>query len=561
MSAHFSAQGGQEFTSAGTVNVTMHHNHLSRDGLYIDPSFTRAAAAGLIRDLAFNGAVVGAVYAQPLYLDSGPNGAAAIIVVTESNNIYALNPTNGGIIWKTNAGLAVPESKLPCGDINPVGIVGTPVVDLPTRSLLFDSLTTRNGTIRHFIYSLSVDTGTVNSGWPVEVDAVASYQGMAFASDAQGQRGALTVVNGILYVPYGGYYGDCGTYHGWLIGVPLDDPTNVLAWATSANGGGCWGVGGVASDGTDVYIATGNTMGASEWSGGEAVIRFQPGPIFSQQTSDYWAPSNWQSLDSNDLDLGGSGPVLVNAPGATPSSLVMALGKDGNAYLLNRANLGGVGAPLVEDDSISSASIVQAAATYQTTQGTYVVCNIDGDNLSALLIGASSPPTISTLWTASVDGRGSPFVTSTDGTNDVIVWGVGCEGSQRLYGFDGDTGEVIFSGGGANELMANTRRFNTGIVAHGHIYFAADNQVYAFIVPAQPIVLGPPALSPDNVFQFSFTNIPGMSFTAFATTNVSLPFADWFQVGVVQEVSPGQYQFTDSQATTNPALFYQVRSP
>ena len=56
------------------------------------------------------------------------------------------------------------------------------------------------------------------------------------------------------------------------------------------------------------------------WSGGEAVIRFQPGPIFSGNPSDYWAPLNWLDLDNRDLDLGGSGPLLVDVPGATPSS-------------------------------------------------------------------------------------------------------------------------------------------------------------------------------------------------------------------------------------------------
>ena len=81
-------------------------------------------------------------------------------------------------------------------------------------------------------------------------------------------------------------------------------------------------------------------------------------------------------------------------------------------------------------------------------------------------------------------GRGSPFVTSTDGTNNVIVWVVGSEGDQRLHGYNGDTGAVVYAGGGANELMAGTRSFNTGIAARGRIYVATDNKVYAFTVPA-----------------------------------------------------------------------------
>jgi len=69
-------------------------------------------------------------------------------------------------------------------------------------------------------------------------------------------------------------------------------------------------------------------------------------------------------------------------------------------------------------------------------------------------------------------GKGSPWVTTTDGTNNAIVWVVGAEGDQRLHGYNGDTGAVIYAGGGPNELMANTRKWNTGIVARARIYFA-----------------------------------------------------------------------------------------
>jgi hypothetical protein len=75
------------------------------------------------------------------------------------------------------------------------------------------------------------------------------------------------------------------------------------------------------------------------------VIRFQPGPIFSGLPADYWVPQNWLNLDAFDGDLGSSGSLLVDVPGATPSHLVVALGKDRNAYLINRDNLGGISAP------------------------------------------------------------------------------------------------------------------------------------------------------------------------------------------------------------------------
>ena len=85
-----------------SVNVTQHHNNPSRDGLYIDPAFTTAAAANLTRDLSFSGTIVGNVYSQPLYVEGGPSGPV-VIAVTESNNVYALNATTGAVIT-TGAG-------------------------------------------------------------------------------------------------------------------------------------------------------------------------------------------------------------------------------------------------------------------------------------------------------------------------------------------------------------------------------------------------------------------------------------------------------------------------
>ena len=361
-------------------------------------------------------------------------------------------------------------------------------------------------------------------------------------------------------MPYGGHSGDCGTYHGWLVGVPLNNPANVMAWATAARGGGVWAVGGVASDGAQPVHRHRQHLRGNVWSGGEAIIRFQPGPVFSGLTTDYWAPTNWMALDSGDTDLGGSGALIVDVPGATPAQLVVSLGKDGNAYLLDRANLGGVSVPIAQAH-VSSNAIIQAAATYRTAQGTYVVFCGNSTQLSAFRIGATSPPTITSVWTASEGGRGSPFVTSTDGTNNAIVWGIGSEGDQRLHGFDGDTGAEVFSGGGPNELMAGTRRFNTGIAARGRIYVANDQRVYAFTVPVPPVVLTGPSLLPGGAFQFAFTNVPGLSFTAFAATTAFLPLADWTRLGAVAEVSPGQFQFADPQATNDSQRLYSVRSP
>src|SRR6476469_3899238 len=463
------------------VNVTQEHNNVSRDGVYIDAAFTPSAAANLTRDLGFDGTISGNVYAQPLYIEGGPNGPM-VIAVTESNNVYALNATTGTVIWsRTDIGPPVPTT--PCGGFNPTGITGTPVVDLASRRLFFDALINGSPT-KHFIYSLNLDTGATTSGWPVDLNATAIYNGIPFVSLAQEQRGGLALVNGIVYSSYSGYVGDCGNYHGWVVGVDINNPANVHGWATTAIGGGIWGHGGVASDGTNMFVVTGNTFNTGgNWMGGEAIIRLQAGPVWTGQPTDYWAPTNWLSLDNSDTDVGGVSATVIDVPGATPSQLVLALGKDRNAYLMNRNNLGGITAPVAQASVSGTTLRGTSAVTYRTSQGTYFAFHDDGNAITAYKITATNPPGIVSAWSMGQSGKGSPWVTTTDGTNNAIVWVAGVAGDQRLHGYNADTGAVVYTGGGSNELMTGTRQWNTGIVARGRIYFGADNKVYAFKLP------------------------------------------------------------------------------
>src|SRR6266568_2223461 len=508
------------------VNVTQEHNNPSRNGVYIDSSFTPEAAANLTRDLNFNGTISGNVYAQPLYVEGGPNGPT-IIEVTESNNVYALDATTGLPIWsRTNIGS--PVSNTPCGGFFPTGITGTPVVDLASRRLFFDALINGSPT-KHFIYSLNVDTGATTSGWPVDLNATAIYNGIPFVSLAQEQRGGLALVNGIVYSSYSGYVGDCGIYHGWVVGVDINNPTNVHGWATTATGGGIWGHGGVASDGTNMFVITGNTFNTGgNWMGGEAIIRLQAGPTWTGQPTDYWAPTNWFSLDNGDTDLGGVSATMVDVPGATPSQLVLALGKDSNAYLLNRNNLGGIIAP-VAVANVGGINRGTSAVTYRTGQGTYIGFHNDAGTIRAYRVTATNPPTIVFAWSQSQNGRGSPWVTTTDGTNNMIVWyaATTSSGDQRLHAYDGDTGAVIYAGGGANELMSGTRQWNTGMVARGRIYFGADNRIYAFKLPSATPTPTPtatatptskPTSTPTSTATATATATPTATFTPTPTT-------------------------------------------
>ncbi|HYS80143.1 MAG TPA: hypothetical protein VEM76_05505 [Anaeromyxobacteraceae bacterium] len=460
-------------------DVLQHHHSAARDGLYVLPTLTRAAAARVRAD--FTAPIPGSTfYAQPLYVVGVNGGPSLLVVASEQDVVSALDAATGKVVWQRQLGTPVPLSQLPCGNIDPLGVTGAPVIDSAARIAYVAAMTTPDGGItkRHQVFALSLDDGSVRGGWPVDVGVTVRAGATSFDAAVQNQRGALALVGGVLYVPYGGHFGDCGKYHGWLIGFPVSNPGRPLGWATAAVGGGAWAPSGVASDGASLFIATGNTFGADTWSGGEAVLRFSPGPVLA----DWFAPSNWKALDAGDVDIGGTGPVLVDVPGATPSALAVALGKDGKMYLLDRSRLGNLGGQLAAA-TVARDEIINAAAAYTTSRGTYVVfkgtgasCpSGQGGDLTAVRIAAASPPALATAWCASQNGLGSPMVTTTDGHAEAVVWSLGAEGDGQLRAFDGDTGAEI-----ARVAVGAVRRYQTPIAAGGRLYVLADGAVRAF---------------------------------------------------------------------------------
>jgi hypothetical protein len=476
---------GRDSASDGSVpssgDVVQHHKNPSRDGVYVDGSFTSAIAGSLFLDTTFAGAVTGAVYAQPLYVANGPGGQEAFIVATEQNHVTAISGTGSGL-WDKTFDTPV-TGGLPCGNILPLGITGTPYVDTSSRTIYFDAMTDSGGPA-HMVYAISLDDGSTRSGWPVNINAKVT----GFDSSHQNERGALALLNGILYVPYGGLAGDCDPYNGWVVAIPVSNPGAPTWYKTAAARGGIWAAGSLPSDGTSIFAVTGNTEGASTWGGGEAILRLGAGATFSGASADYFAPSNWQSLDSSDLDLGGANDFLLDMPGAPVSHLVVAPGKDQNLYLLNRTSLGGIGAQLSKTH-VSTDEMNAAGAAYHTSQGTYVAlrvangghglnCPVGGQgNLAVAKITAANPPTASVAWCSDEANLGSPIVTTTDGTSQVIVWSA----NNRLYGYDGDTGAKVFAGGGTNDGMSNTiQYFNTPIETNSRIAVATSGRLYLF---------------------------------------------------------------------------------
>ena len=183
---------------------------------------------------------------------------------------------------------------------------------------------------------------------------------------------------------------------------------------------------------------------------------------------------------------GGTNPIPLDVPtpdGST-QALILALGKDRNAYLLVRKDLGGIGGQLAKE-TVSATPIRTAPVAYPTADGVFVVFQGPGtrcpssnrDNgLTVLKIRTVSPPALNTAWCGALRGEGSAIVTTTDGHSNPIVWIVGAEGDNRLHGFRGDTGEPIFTG----QAMSGLRHFQTLIASQDRLYVGADGRVYAF---------------------------------------------------------------------------------
>jgi hypothetical protein len=491
----------EEGGSTGDASVYQMHNHINRDGLFVDSAFSKSALMGMTLKLdpTFAGTVSGNTYASPLYVQDGVNHKGTFYVATESNNVYALDETTGmNSIPSKNAGTVAQSTGCAPSNIRPLGITGTPAIDPTTRLIVFDAATAASagGVLsKHTIHAWSIDDFTEK--WSLDVSTLKDAADGAFASATQNQRSAVLIVGGIAYVTYGGHYGDCEPYYGWIVGVPLAATSATAAsmakfYATPAREAGMWAPGGPSSDGTSIFMATGNTPdidpSGTAWKGGYSILRFGPGPTFTAGAANYW---HAVSDDTNgDDDLGGTAPLVVDAPAITPSALLVQMGKDKGAYVVNRTNMGGEMSPLAHA-TVMNGEIINVAAWANTSAGTFIAmvnsggaggtgCKTGSGNLAVMQLSATAQ--ISVPWCANNQGGGSPSITSTsaDGTGDTLVWSVGTDGagagSGQIHAWDLATGTPVVMG---SDTMANTRHFTTPIFVHGRAFAVGDGRLYA----------------------------------------------------------------------------------
>ncbi|HEX6674367.1 MAG TPA: PQQ-binding-like beta-propeller repeat protein [Actinomycetes bacterium] len=412
--------------AAGAGDWTTYHRDDARSGYLAGmPDPARLAPA-------WNARLDGAVYGEPLVVGE------RVLVATEADSLYALDLRSGRVRWRTALGKPVPLSALPCGNIDPLGITGTPVYD-PATGLVF-AVAEVTGPA-HVLVGVEARSGRVR------VRRSADPPGMHPAPHQQ--RAALALSGGRVYVAYGGLLGDCGDYHGLVVASRTDGRGRLATYQVpTSREGGIWGASGPAVDARGrLYVTVGNgaaTGGA--WDHSDSVLRLAP----DLRLEDGFAPRQWPQDNAADADLGSMGPVLL------PGGLVFADGKSGRGYLLRAGHLGGVGGEVAEQPLCAAFG---GSAVVGSTL--YVPCT-DGLRQVRVEAGARLVPG----WKAPAAVNGSPVV----GGHTVYSLDPG----GTLYALDADRGTTR-----ASAAVGQTSRFATPTLSGGLVLVGTLSGVVA----------------------------------------------------------------------------------
>ncbi len=392
-----------------------------------------------LRQLWHTQALDGAVYGEPLIYEG------RVYVGTESDVVYSFAARSGRLVWMRRLGSPVPAGLLPCGDIAPtVGITSTMVIDPHTGVLFASEEVAIGGAVHHELVALVAATGRVlfqrdldQPGW---------------TGAAQLQRAALALDSGRVLVGFGGNYGDCGSYRGYLMAVPErgSGPTLVYAVPT-AKGGAIWAPAGVSvTSSGEILVATGNGASTTTYDEGDSVLGLSP----TLKLLGYFAPSTWSLDNATDLDLGSTAPVVLS------DGLVLIVGKSGVAYLLSADHLGG------EGGQVSSTEVCNARGG-NAVDGSYIYVACPDTRLTALRVQGSS---ISVVWQAPAGVAGSPTVAGG------YVWSVS---GGALVGLNPRTG-----GRAVTVTAIPTEHFAAPSAGEGLLVVGETDAVEAFAGPA-----------------------------------------------------------------------------
>jgi outer membrane protein assembly factor BamB len=431
---------------------TTYRHDAARTG--IDPDSVIPTSSALAWQTSA-GALDGTIFAQPLVYGS------RVFVATENDTVYALDAAAGTVLWSTH--LATPESAQgpnapTCGDISPtVGITGTPVIDPSANRIYAVAAIDSPSGVQHQLFALDLNSGTVAAGFPVRVDPPAGAPAYLL------QRTALTLQSQRVLVGFGGNSGDCGNYHGWLVSARTDGSHSLLSFEADPGhaGGAIWGSGtGPAVDADNhLWLATGYGFSGSTFDFGESVIELNS----AMNRLAFWAPVNWNALDTSDQDLGSSEPLLL------PDNLLFQSGKDGNGYLINRSSPGGISAPVSQVSFCPDTSF--GGGVYSAANATiYAACTQGVKALTLDTSGATPSLSLRPGFSAPSDAIGPPMMAGG------LVW-VTAWNTVKLYGLDPSTGHAV-----VQYALPGIEHFAAPSAGGGRLFVGAGRQVDALTI-------------------------------------------------------------------------------
>jgi outer membrane protein assembly factor BamB len=156
-------------------------------------------------------------------------------------------------------------------------------------------------------------------------------------------------------------------------------------------------------------------------------------------------------LNDSDTDLGSVGATVLPALG-----VVVAIGKQGVAYVLKAGALGGIGGQLASKAVCSGAW----GGTAWSGSTVYVPC---GNGLYALTVSSGS---IDVAWRARRPDLASPIIAAG------VVWAI--DNSGMLFALDPASGAVVYSVG-----LGSAQHFSTPAATEGFVVVPAGRAVVA----------------------------------------------------------------------------------
>jgi hypothetical protein len=447
------------------------------------------------------------VMAQPLYMPNvnipGQGTHNVVYVATEADSVYAIDADTGAQLWHAsmlNGGTTASGIYLPCGSgpgFLEEGITGTPVIDPTTNTMYLVAKTLLGTTVRHHLHAIDITTGNEQPGSPVLITATStSKKGHVthFNSLHQKNRPGLLLLNGVLYLGFGSNY--CNDANsGWVLSYGAASLSQLGVFNTSPDFGltSIWQTGnGLAAD--DAYVAAPNIFASTAEAGGNGfdvpsggqtycMTALKLAPDLPVDPADYFTPWNVAFLNSHDMDLSSSGPmVLPDQNGPWPHELVVT-GKYGVAFVLNRDNLGMYSAGdsnalqevvLVPNSNTNPMDVMMSSPAYWNNT-VYFVPN--GSPLLAfpLSAGLLGPPV---KTAAKYPGAHSPSI-SANGNANGILWTL----TGQLLAFDAVSLKVLYTTSQApngRDTLPAVGHFATQTVANGRVYVGTRTSLEAY---------------------------------------------------------------------------------